>query len=72
MPQSQRTDAESVLIRMAPDEVIARAATRCDLSPWGNTELGMLGRYSDEYVAQITGRSLAAVKSKRSELQNGH
>ncbi len=24
---------------------------------WGNTDLGMLGRYPDEYVAQITGRS---------------
>jgi hypothetical protein len=35
---------------------------------WGVTELAMLGRWPDEELAQITGRSLAEVQAKRLEL----
>ena len=35
---------------------------------WGTTELGMLGRYSDDELAKITGRTLEQVKAKRLSL----
>ena len=38
---------------------------------WGITELSLLGRYPDKNVAKITGRSLAEVKAKRLEIENG-
>jgi len=35
---------------------------------WGQCDLNMLGRYPDEEVAKITGRSLREVIAKRHEL----
>jgi hypothetical protein len=39
-------------------------------SRWGATELAMLGRYPDDEVATITGRSLEEIQAKRLELES--
>jgi hypothetical protein len=36
---------------------------------WGQSDVNMLGRYADEEVAKITGRSLREVIAKRNELK---
>ncbi len=44
---------------------IAPFADPQQLPKWGATELGMLGRYADHYIARLTGRAVAEVKAKR-------
>jgi hypothetical protein len=43
-------------------------SNRSQICKWGLCELNMLGRYSDEEVAKITGRNVAEVIAKRNEL----
>ena len=53
------------LLKISP-----RSPGPAKVANWGTTELAMLGRYTDEEVARITGRTLAEVQAKRRELRD--